>query len=89
MLKRARRIAAEVTYTKPAAHPQLPSDVRPHENVRIAGAIPNEMMSASESNCRPNSLVVPVIRAMRPSSVSSTMAIPTNGAAMANSPRIA
>ena len=82
-------MAAAVTHTKPAAHPQLPSDVSPHENVRIAGATPNETMSASESNCRPNSLVVPVIRAMRPSSVSSTIAMPTKGAATAYSPRMA
>ena len=37
ILNRARRIAAAVTYTKPAAQPQLPSAVSPHENVRMAG----------------------------------------------------
>ena len=55
----------------------------------MAGARPNEITSASESNSRPNSLVVPVIRAIRPSSMSSTIAIPMNGAAVANSPRMA
>jgi len=55
----------------------------------MAGATPNEMMSASESNSTPNALVVPVIRAMRPSSMSTTIANPMNGAAVANSPRIA
>ena len=51
--------------------------------------MPNEMTSASESNSTPNSLAVPVIRAMRPSSMSSTIAKPMNGAAVSNSPRIA
>jgi hypothetical protein len=46
-------------------------------------------MSAIESNWTPNSLAVPVIRAMRPSSISSTTAMPIRGAAVANSPRIA
>ena len=54
----------------------------------MAGATPNEMTSASESNSMPNALVVPVMRAMRPSSMSSTMAKPMNGAADENSPRI-
>ena len=52
---------------------EAPSGWSPQENDRIAGAMPNEMTSASESNCTPNSLAVPVIRAMRPSSMSSTM----------------
>jgi hypothetical protein len=55
----------------------------------MAGAIPNEMTSASESSSMPKSLAVPVMRAMRPSSMSSTIAKPMNGAAVANSPRIA
>ena len=50
--------------------------------------MPKEMTSASESNCRPNSLSVPVIRAIRPSSMSSTIAMPMNGAAVSYSPRI-
>jgi hypothetical protein len=55
----------------------------------MAGAIPNEITSASESNSMPKSLVAPVIRATRPSSMSSTIAKPMNGAAVAKSPRIA
>ncbi len=51
--------------------------------------MPNEITSASESNSTPNSLVVPVIRAMRPSSMSRTMAKPMKGAAVSYSPRIA
>ena len=51
--------------------------------------MPNEMTSASESNSTPNSLVVPVRRAIRPSSMSRTTAKPMNGAAVSNSPRIA
>jgi hypothetical protein len=55
----------------------------------MAGATPNEITSASESNSTPKALVVPVIRAIRPSSMSSTKANPMNSAAVANSPRIA
>jgi hypothetical protein len=47
------------------------------------------MMSASESNSTPNSLVVPVSLAMRPSSMSRTIAKPMKGAAVSNSPRAA
>jgi hypothetical protein len=39
------------------------------------------MTSASESNSRPNADEVPVSRAIRPSSMSSTIATPMNGAA--------
>jgi hypothetical protein len=53
------------------------------------GAMPNEMMSAMESNSTPNSLVVPVNRAMRPSSMSRITAKPMKGAAVSYSPRIA
>ena len=51
--------------------------------------MPNEMMSASESNSTPNALVVPVMRAIRPSRLSMTTAKPMKGAAVSNSPRIA
>src|SRR5687768_11655993 len=51
--------------------------------------MPNEIRSASESSCTPKTLVVPVMRAMRPSSMSSTTAKPMNGAAVAISPFIA
>jgi hypothetical protein len=55
----------------------------------MAGARPNEMTSASESSCRPNALVEFVMRAIRPSSASMMNAIPMNGAAVWNSPRMA
>ncbi len=71
------------------AHPSRPSGARPHWKVRAAGAMPNEMRSASESNSTPKALDDPVIRAMRPSSMSSTMAKPMNGAAVSNCPRMA
>ena len=51
--------------------------------------MPNEITSASESSSTPKALVVPVSRAMRPSSESSTNAMPMKGAAIAKSPRIA
>jgi hypothetical protein len=51
--------------------------------------MPNEITSASESSCTPNSLEVPVIRAIRPSSMSMTIAMPMNGAARASCPCIA
>ena len=73
----------------PAAQPTRPSSESPHANASTAGARPNEITSASESNSTPNALVVFVRRAMRPSSMSSTMAMPMNGAAVSSSPRIA
>ena len=39
-----------------------------------AGAQPNVIMSASESSIAPNSLVILVMRASRPSSASKTLA---------------
>jgi hypothetical protein len=87
MLNRASRIAAALTNTNPEKVPSRPSGDRPHANERIAGATPNEMTSASESSSTPKSLAVPVIRAIRPSSMSSTTAKPMNGAAVSKSPR--
>ena len=49
--------------------------------------MPNEITSASESNSTPKALAEPVNRAMRPSSMSSTMLKPMKGAAVSNSPR--
>ena len=89
MLKRARRTAAAAMNRNPTAHPIRPSGCRPQLKARIAGAMPNEITSASESNSMPKSLVAFAIRATRPSSMSSTMAKPMSGAAVANSPRIA
>ncbi len=55
----------------------------------IAGATPKEITSASESNSTPNWLVLPVIRATRPSSISTMTASPMSGAAFSRSPSIA
>ena len=88
-MKRASRIAAAVRNRNPASHPSRPSGWSPHENERIAGAMPNEITSASESNSTPKSLAEPVIRAMRPSRMSSTIANPIKGAAVSNSRRMA
>jgi hypothetical protein len=51
--------------------------------------MPNDTMSASESNSTPKALDVPVMRATRPSSMSRTIAMPMNIAACANSWRSA
>ena len=48
------RMAAAVTYRKPAAHPKRSSGQSPQVNARIAGARPNETTSASESSSTPN-----------------------------------
>ena len=88
MLKRASRIAAALMKMNPAAQPILPCPFRPHSKARTAGAAPNEITSASESNSTPNALVVFVSRAMRPSSMSSTMAMPMKGAACSSRPPI-
>src|SRR5205814_8762963 len=53
-LKRARRIAAALTYRNPAAHPRRSSGQSPHVNARIAGPRPNDTTSASESSSTPN-----------------------------------
>jgi hypothetical protein len=47
----------------------------------MAGAIPNVITSAKESNSRPKSLTVFVILAIRPSSPSKKTANPNNFAA--------
>ncbi len=88
-LNRASRNAAAATNRNAAVQPSRPSELRPQPKARIAGAMPNDTMSAIESNCTPNSVAVPVIRAMRPSSMSSTTAMPMSGAAVSNSPRMA
>ena len=89
ILKRASRIAAVATKMNPTAHPRRPSGARPHANASAAGAMPNETTSASESNWRPKSLEVPVSPAIRPSSMSSTIANPMKQAAVSNSLRMA
>ena len=74
---------------KPAAQPRRFSGHSPQVNARIAGAIPNDTTSASESSCTPNALVVLVSRAIIPSSVSSTIATPMKSAAVSKSARVA
>ena len=44
----------------------------PHVNAKIDGAIPKLTMSARESNCLPNSVLVPVARATKPSHANRT-----------------
>ena len=56
-------------------------DCTPQVNARIEGAIPKLTISASESNCLPNSVLVPVARATKPSNASNTMAKPMARAA--------
>ena len=82
-LNRARRTAVAVNQRNATAQPRRPSGSRPQAKTSVAGAMPNEMTSASESSCTPNSLVDPVARAIRPSRRSSTIATPMKGAAMA------
>jgi hypothetical protein len=89
MLNRANLTAAAATNKKPAAQPIWPSGSSPHLNERMAGATPKEITSANESNSTPKALVVPVILAIRPSSMSRTKAKPMKSAAVDSSPRIA
>src|SRR3954452_5129812 len=81
-------MAAAATKRKPAAHPRRCSGQSPHVNARIAGASPNDTTSASESSSTPNADVEFVSRAKNPSSVSRTIAIPMNRAAVSKSERV-
>ncbi len=54
-------------YTKHAAQPSEPREKSVNLYITRAGATPNAVMSAMESNCTPNSLCVCVRRATRPS----------------------
>src|SRR5262245_23896709 len=74
MLYRASRAAAQATKRNAASQPNLPNGASDQAYARSAGATPKETTSASESNCTPNSEVVPVSLAMRPSTPSSTPA---------------
>jgi len=51
----------------------------------MAGATPNDTMSERLSSCAPNSEVVPVMRAIRPSSMSKITATTINWTAVSNS----
>src|ERR1700752_537738 len=45
-LKRARRIAPQIMKRNDTVHPTRPNEERHHENIRTAGATPNETTSA-------------------------------------------
>ena len=62
----------EITRDRPAGS----TNCTPHTKARIAGAMPKLITSASESISRPKSLMVCVMRAMRPSNPSATTATP-------------
>src|SRR5260363_263530 len=61
-------------YTNAAIHPQRPRPLSTHSYIISAGAAPKETISDKLSYCSPNALCVFVIRAMRPSMPSSTIA---------------
>ena len=74
-LKRASRSAAQAQYTKAAIQPQRPRPLSDHSYAMSAGAAPKDTMSDNESICSPNALCVLVMRATRPSRLSSTAAM--------------
>ena len=93
MLKRAKRLAPAIRNRKLAMAPNCKSLLynspkfvgscrNPHIHASNAGATPKVMTSASESNSLPKSLLVPVIRAMRPSRPSNSTAKPMALAAL-------
>ena len=91
MLNRARRSAAQAAYRKATAQPTrpivLPSNFSADSAqwyITRAGARPKLTRSASESYCTPNSLLVPVSRATRPSRPSMIAATNTAMAAAVN-----
>src|SRR5690606_3439978 len=84
VLKRARRRAAQAAYRNAAAQPTLdstePSARKPDRAqwyITSEGAMPKLTRSARESYWTPNSLVVPVMRATRPSTPSNSAATKT------------
>src|SRR6185312_496550 len=95
MLKRASRLAPAIKNRKLAIAPnctsllttsvevnKVESRRKPHIQASRAGATPKVMTSASESSSRPKSLLVWVMRAMRPSSPSNRTAKPMALAAL-------
>ena len=72
-LNRASRKAAQPSQKKAASHDRTGQSGSAHVCTRIAGAMPNEMRSASESSCRPNGEVAPTSRATPPSAMSMTI----------------
>src|SRR5947207_4193691 len=96
MLKRANRLAPAIRKRKLATAPSCSNFVRisprscgncrnPHIQASMAGATPKVITSASESNSRPKSLLVCVMRAMRPSRPSNSTANPIALAAKSRS----
>ena len=80
-------------YRKAAAQPILPGNTpsifmptRAQWYITRAGAMPKLTRSASESYCTPNSLLVPVRRATRPSMPSNSAATNTAAQACSNLP---
>src|SRR5260363_351840 len=73
-LKRASRSAVPAQYTNAAIHPQRPRPLSTHSYIISAGAAPKETISDKLLYCSPNALCVFVIRPMRPSMPSSTIA---------------
>src|SRR5258706_10531730 len=86
MLNRASRAAPVARYRNGASDQGFGSDDRAQMYARSAGAIPNEITSARESNWTPKSLVVPVSLATQPSTRSSRAAMNRAIAAHSNSP---
>jgi hypothetical protein len=96
MLNLASRQAQQITNTS-ATHQPISCNRRmssksvsamprtPQVKAKAAGAIPKLTMSASESNCLPNSLLVCVARATKPSKESKRMARPMAFAALSKS----
>src|SRR6185436_14988265 len=85
--------ARQAAYRNAAAQPILPGSTpssfmstSAQWYITNAGAIPKLTKSASESYCTPNSLLVPVSRATRPSTPSNTPATNTATQACSNCP---
>ena len=86
-LNRASRRAPQMRYRNEAIHPHRPKPDRAHPYTRNAGAAPKAITSARESYSTPNRVVVPVIRATRPSSPSK-IAAPTIAIAAFSKPPV-
>ena len=74
MLNRARRSAVAAVKQNPASQPTLPNESSDQTATSTIGAIPNATMSDRLSYSAPNALSVPVMRAIRPSARSNTIA---------------
>ena len=88
VLNRASRNAVAAAKKNAATHPSLPMPDSAHSYTSRLGASPKQMTSESESYSAPKALWVLVIRAMRPSAPSSTIATKIAAAAASNRPSI-